>query len=267
MSTGVIQIASLTAYANAFLQGHPICFDMDHSLADICHSITFIECSSADSNDDYFELAKNPNEWFQYLKKQRVERVKLHFVSSFNEELPDRIGAAFVGGGGRWLMETLYGDCSDLWESGWTTTRGARPWKVYYLIVARDWEQFAGSYLSLRGARRRLSNALINVEAFAREQRENYWAESFRKALETLDAPYPLEGSDFVPRGCFSLEAEQLFAAGLRSWVFGGMGSWNDLCFGGKTEEQYVQFSNELYDAMCQSLVVAINSYPSSRKE
>ena len=154
-----------------------------------------------------------------------------------------------------------------MWESGWTTTRGARPWKVYYLIVARDWEQFAGSYLSLRGARRRLSNALINVEAFAREQRENYWAESFRKALETLDAPYPLEGSDFVPRGCFSLEAEQLFAAGLRSWVFGGMGSWNDLCFGGKTEEQYVQFSNELYDAMCQSLVVAINSYPSSRKE
>jgi hypothetical protein len=204
---------------------------------------------------------------FQYLKKQRVTRVKLHYVSTFHEEIPDRIGAAFVGGGGRWLMETLHGEYSDLWESEWTTTRGARPWKVYYLIVARDWDQLVGLNLSLKGARRRLLNTLINVEAFAREEKEKYWVESFRKALKTIDAASPLERSDFLPTGCFSLEAEQLFAAGLRSWVFGGLGSWNDLYFGGKTQEQYVQFSNELYDAMCQSLVVAINSYPSSRKE
>ena len=105
------------------------------------------------------------------------------------------------------------------------------------------------------------------MESFAREQKENYWADRFHKALETLDAASPLEDNDFLPKGCFSLESEQLFAAGLRSWVFGGMGSWNDLFFGGKKEDQYVQFSNELYEAVCQSLVVAINSYPSSRKE
>jgi hypothetical protein len=57
MSTGVIQIASLTAYANAFLQGHPVCFDMDHTLADVCHSITFIEGSSTEPNEEYFEIS------------------------------------------------------------------------------------------------------------------------------------------------------------------------------------------------------------------
>jgi hypothetical protein len=61
------------------------------------------------------------------------------------------------------------------------------------------------------------------------------------------------------PRG-FSESARRLLATAARSWVFGGMGTWNDLTFDGSEEEAYEEVSAELYDAVLGAFVAAANS-------
>ena len=43
------------------------------------------------------------------------------------------------------------------------------------------------------------------------------------------------------------LPAAQLLGAAQSAWVFGGMGSWNDLGFEGEDQALYDRLSEELY--------------------
>ena len=46
-----------------------------------------------------------------------------------------------------------------------------------------------------------------------------------------------------------------------RAWVFGGMGSWNDLVFAARTEEdEYNRLSAKLYLAVLGAFVAAVNA-------
>ena len=56
------------------------------------------------------------------------------------------------------------------------------------------------------------------------------------------------------------LEARQLLGAVLAGWVFGGMGSWNDLGFDGEDQEEYTELSDELFTLLNQAIAVAIDS-------
>ena len=78
----------------------------------------------------------------------------------------------------------------------------------------------------------------------------------------TFESSYNLNETDFIPRNCLSIEAEQLISACFTGWVFGGMGSWNDMAFGREMEEEYHRVSDLLYTAICNAIVAAVNSYP-----
>ncbi len=67
MKTSIVQIAALTPYGNAYLQGQSVSFEFTHSTAKSCKEINFIEWPGADT------LAKNPDEWFDFLKENKVE--------------------------------------------------------------------------------------------------------------------------------------------------------------------------------------------------
>src|SRR4051794_9885463 len=49
-------------------------------------------------------------------------------------------------------------------------------------------------------------------------------------------------------------------ASSVSSWVFGGMGSWNDLSFQGPVREQYGRVSEDLYIAALDAQVAATNA-------
>ncbi|GAB3914442.1 hypothetical protein GCM10011575_44990 [Microlunatus endophyticus] len=50
-------------------------------------------------------------------------------------------------------------------------------------------------------------------------------------------------------------------AAGSRAWVFGGMGSWNDLGFPDEgVEQDYEQLSSTLFAAVLTAITTATNS-------
>jgi hypothetical protein len=56
------------------------------------------------------------------------------------------------------------------------------------------------------------------------------------------------------------LEAKQLLGAVQAAWVFGGMGSWNDLGFDGDDQQEYDKLSIELFLLLNQAICSAINT-------
>jgi hypothetical protein len=102
---------------------------------------------------------------------------------------------------------------------------------------------------------------LTAIRAFAVEQDLADWATEFGAALALRDAtdaelPYPDVFPDSHPP-----EARHVAAMAARAWVFGGMGSWNDLGFEStEVRARYDQLSASLYSAVLRALVDATNT-------
>ena len=112
-------------------------------------------------------------------------------------------------------------------------------------------------------ARERLNEVLENLIAFtSRFEYTQHWAENFKQSKQTLTEFEPVDSDDFIPFRIYSLVARRLLETSFRSWVFGGMGSWNDLAFSGEGQAEYTSLTRELYEAICNSIVSAVNSYP-----
>lgn len=67
----------------------------------------------------------------------------------------------------------------------------------------------------------------------------------------------------YVP-GSLCKSAEAMLDAAQSAWVFGGMGSWNDMGFDGQEQREYESVSEELFNAVNRALCVAVNE--SSKK-
>ena len=71
---------------------------------------------------------------------------------------------------------------------------------------------------------------------------------------------------DIAPKGLLPKSAYQLLTAAQAAWVFGGMGSWNDLGFQGQDQQTYDKLSEELYQLLNAAIVQATNtSYSGGR--
>jgi hypothetical protein len=105
--------------------------------------------------------------------------------------------------------------------------------------------------------------ALEDVEAFARGQRLDEWADWFADArrLGEAEDPQPPYHPDMLPALGFAKPARQLLAMATRAWVFGGMGSWNDLAFATREQEgEYNGVSAKLYSAVRGAFLAAVNA-------
>ena len=55
-------------------------------------------------------------------------------------------------------------------------------------------------------------------------------------------------------------DATSMLKASMSAWVFGGMGSWNDMGFGGATQQEYEKVSEQLFDVLNEAIGVAASS-------
>lgn len=117
----------------------------------------------------------------------------------------------------------------------------------------------------LASARQELAHALRGAIQFASEARLRIWPELLEAAYSQLQSVTPQlsYNPDILPADGYSLEARQLLAAGDAAWVFGGMGSWNDLVFDGALKDQYRRITHELLDAVMNAIVAATNAFES----
>jgi hypothetical protein len=270
MNGEIAQFVALTSHGNAFLSGGYDARDFypANSAFKFCNAVSFVEVKKFIKTRET-EVAEDPNTWFDTLKAGGCRRLHIGHRPSSNPIAPERMLAGFVGGGGTWFAAAAYPERADHWLTRWEVSAPDAPdqriWKVTYGKVASDKRvpQFEAPDLSAR--REELESVLARIESFAREHDIEFFASCFSKALEALasDEPaMPPYYPDLLPPVGYSTEARRILAACAYAWVFGGMGSWNDLGFESVEDQQeYERLSEELYVAVNRGIEKGANSY------
>lgn len=293
------QLVVLTAYGNAAIRGirdpKPLA---DHPAFRGYRWLLFAE--RPDDGGGPKPLFATPEAWFDDLVLRQARRLRIH---RFPTHYPtsDRISAASVGGGGEWIVEVMLpSGKSELWSAGEPAPESIRPSPVSASSSPRGW---LGQLLPSRKTDAReedcltwwlynrvetaaeepapplgeahagFMKALEEIEAFA-EAIAPSWKDDFSRALGALASPTPEAPAfnpkrpryRYAPEGALPLPARQILQAAMAAWVFGGMGSWNDLwCETEKEDREYKRISDTMYAALCDAAVSAANWMPDGK--
>ncbi|MCB0429153.1 MAG: hypothetical protein H6585_00380 [Flavobacteriales bacterium] len=273
MTGNLAQLIALATYGNAYLTtgSLPDDFYPANTTFQFCRSVDFLALRKTFffSKPKETIVAVTPIDWFKMLKKDSCKKIRLYFQYSKDQSFAkDHKLAGLVGGGGTWLIETIFDSYSDYWVGRWEVKDPNAPdhniWKVSYDLIAPH-NRTTDIKVNLDGVKKKISQTLTEIASFASQLENQYWMEQFNKAKEVLSSASPKENyyhKDLIVVGNYSLKAQQvLFAAGC-AWVFGGMGSWNDIGFDNKEDEnRYDELSAQLYDDINQSILAVVNSY------
>jgi hypothetical protein len=276
--TGIIaQIVSLASYGNEYLQSGiiPTHYFPDNPSFKFCNTVDFREPGKQIPADPVAEratetiMADNPVQWFDLLQKNGCKKIRLYFYSSADPgPAADHKLAEMVGGGGTWLIETLFDGFSDYWSNRWTVTQKENPddriWSVNYGRTLVH-QPISNLQVDIWQTHTLLAFALAEITGFALLKGLGEWAEIFQKSIAVLSSLSPGTGyyyQDFLVEKNYSLPARQNLFAASAAWVFGGMGSWNDLYFEPEADNQkYEQVSAKLFAAINQAILATVNSF------
>lgn len=211
-------------------------------------------------------VAEGTAAWYAHLRELGARNIWLVLRGDpAPEDIPRRMLVAFAGGGD-WHLQVDYNDKSEAWHAAWQFVKHPERyedsyWNVTYAgVILENVPQVEKHDLNVVGVR--LRQALVDIEQFARENGEANWAQIFKAAQSELDTGETPRIGDMLPEdGGYSDEARRLLAASSGAWVFGGMGSWNDIVFSGEAGADYDRLSAQLYDAVVAAVVAATNSF------
>ena len=280
MNGEMANLIALTTYGNRYLTGpkgaKPPELLMRNSTFMFTRSIDFLEVKGTRRRPREHRVAKSTGDWFRYLKRAGVRRLRLAAIG-YNDKrpyMPDRVAVAFAG-------------CAN-WAIVTQTKKGTKVWILqdetiedfsYKSKVKRIWEATVRAYssevplrdtpASYEAAETALKDALVDITRFAKSKSSlRYWVPTFKTALAALDkrkTPSFMYWNDMVPKKWLITRARRLISAAQRSWVFGGMCSWNDTNFAyskGPSNREYKRVSNGLYRAMIDAIITATNEPP-----
>lgn len=273
MTGTLAQIIALTAFGNDFLKNGtiPADFNSANTTFEFCNKVDFREFKKRffflKPNETV--IANNPTEWFQYLKSDGCKLLRLYFEYSKDQSFAkDHKLAGLVGGGGNWLIEAIYQNHSNYWSNKWEVTNQNAPdnkvWTVNYGMTVKK-QDISNLQIDNQKIKEKLRQTLAEIADFAYRKDLNNWGEQFDKAKLTLDNLTPESGyyhKDLIPVGKYSLTAKQIIFSAGSAWVFGGMGSWNDLGFGIEEDnETYDRLSEQLYSNIIEAIIAGTNTY------
>lgn len=244
-----------------------------NSAFQFCKSISFVALeTTAAGHTKEVAIAPTPDDWLLRLRQMEARGARLAHAPGPDPTLPDRMAVAFVGGGGSWSLEVLRRDgTTETWLARWEVTDRNAPdrniWSVTYGLMS-VLATAATPRPDLAAVTETLRTALINIHAFSRQHRCDPFTGMFQKALDSLSDPRQSPGyhRDLYVEGTLPDQAVTLLQAAQHAWVFGGMGSWNDMGFGGETQAEYDRVSDGLFGALQDVILAAANSsLPSDR--
>lgn len=203
--------------------------------------------------------------WLVHLREEGYQRLML--VSS-NAPSSSWQSSGFAGGGTPVGVRTIGTMCDTIWRPHWQVHRlpSKVTWDVNY--IAEPYEankQAQHIFQPLTEYIAHLYKILQQMSTFAGQIDQTFWQSHFFDPALVI-----LEGSSTAPKLAFDLpevyseEAYRLLNAVYKSWVFGGMGSWNDdpayTAHAHQLEQEYQQYSAQLYTALLQCAQGAVNS-------
>jgi len=268
MNGPIAQLAALTCYGNAYLSGREIPeFFPSNSTCQFCDRINFVETEPDPDGDGAQEpLALSPDEWIHELPIREVDGIRLVFGARNDPNISDRMSAGFVGGGQVWTMEVIRDDGqSEFWSSDWNVwnqqARKKQIWRVCYRL---DRTQPSEPYKSrnLAVVKTSLRESLSEIQIFSERHTQGAFTKHFSEALMALDDPTADVDyhRDIALAGQLNEEAESLLKASMRAWVFGGMGSWNDMGFDQPIQTEYENVSDRLFDVVHEAIEASVTS-------
>jgi hypothetical protein len=269
MNGPLAQIVALTCHANAFLSGRIVPrFFPDNSTCQFCDRVSFFEISKAIfGKARERSLAATPNDWFECLKKAGAFGVRLSRTPQDKAGISDRMSSGFVGGGGTWAMEALSANGkSSRWLSRWTVWNQNAPerriWHADYGLVSKNTPSISDDQ-DLDIVASCLRSALSQIQAFSEQHECGGFTERLSRAIETLDSLGGIRHGyhrDLIVEGTASNAAAYLLDACQSAWVFGAMGSWNDMSFEGNDQKNYDRVSDQLFKALNETIEAAANA-------
>ena len=258
------QIAALTIAGNHYLGGGSIDdFWPASPVFKFCKYVRFIALGGDDSKRIETPYTDDMPSWLERQKGEGVVALRLVHSPVNAPLINDRYSSAFVGGGGRRVIEALHPQTMDGWEAGWRA--GARDpdrniWEVSYGRIGHGIERRDPPPDGLEGVTAALARSLAEIAAFARTDPDcERFASLFDDGLRALESDAPLAKSQIfkaIAPMLPNVQAQRLLAASEQAWVFGGMGSWNDVGGG----EDYERVSNIAYATIMRAIAAAANS-------
>ena len=264
MNGEIAQMIALTCHGNAALRGEQISpFFPSNSTCQYCDCVKFFEITKTlFRGQREREVAQTPDSWFQYLVKNEASGIRLWRSPHNQTDMPDRMLAGFVGGGGTWTMEVvLPSGFSALWIARWEVWNQDAPnnkiWRATYGHLG-DKERSADAESDLSEISERLLAALRDIRTFSEAQQCDGFTRCFDEAIESLTSSKQSGyHKDLAPEGSIPPVAVGMLDACQSGWVFGGMGSWNDMGFDGDDQVEYERVSEQLFEAIADSLSCA----------
>jgi len=265
MNGELAQIISLVAYGNLFLSGG----NVDLSTNSTFQYVSSVKFARYESNQDKqgVEVASSVSGWFSFLRDIKASRLWNIAFAWQRQDIPEHVAAAFSGGVPTAIQAELPNGF-ELWYPQWKTVgQEKKPWLVEYRSLL-----FPNSHAlpieKMSAVKNKLKQAISQAEKFAKRSDVNAsnWATWFTQSLELLDSSSPIAPfhPDILPISSFSLETRQVLSSAMQSYVFGGMGSWNDMGFQKpEIQSEYERITKELYEAVKSAIVMASNSFES----
>lgn len=272
MKSELAQLVLLTTYYNEYIKNNriPEVFDSINKNFQLKYDIKFKEVRT---NIFYILnkeklISNSAIEWFKYLKSKGCKYLRLYLEDAIDDKSKNNYQlAGFVGGGGNWLIEAVYDNYSNYWTSFWQLSnnkQSSNTWIVKFVLVAKK-QITCNLQIDNKQVKENLNKTLLELEDFAYKQELNYWGEIFNKSKLIINSLTPENNSynnDLLPLNNYSLISKQIFFSASNSWVFGGMGSWNDLIFEkNEDKELYERLSEKLYKSFNEAIISCVNSF------
>lgn len=263
MNGELAQVVALVAHGNAELVGIADASGLEASNTtfNYVRSITF----EVPARRRGVRTVDSVHDWLRAASRWKVDRLSLVRGGGVRP-------VAFANEGGWGMLGHAPGRvCA--WHGSWEVNQAGvdpsdpkpRIWEVDYRAMVEQ-GGVEPAPVDLEARRTELVEALTDARAFASDDAHHLqnFAPWFDEALEMASNAEPMAPyhPDMLPEVGYSLEARRLLAMTTRAWVFGGMGSWNDVGFSdGETNERYRAISERLYRAVIDAVRDAANAF------
>ncbi len=264
MNGELAQAVALTAHARAALAGAPFELDLGSSTFQFVGELAFEgEVRRLLRATRHETIGATPRAWFDHLVRSGCRSLGL-VLGAHAGPLPAHVAVAFAGGGS-WGIVAEREDGRSVWTAHWRVAdlnaADRRIWSVVYRESGRTAP--LAERVETDAASVALASVLADADAFAGGAGLETWRDGFRAAREKLDAdPVTFQyHGDLLPSVGYGRQARRLLSACEHAWVFGGMGSWNDLGFrDADLQGRYETITRTLYTAVLSGIVVATNA-------
>lgn len=269
MNGPIAQIVALACYGNTVLGGRETkTFFPENSTCTFCDKVNFIVVEKSFLGKfKEKEVAKTPDEWFAYLKTHGVLGIRLSHISKNDPNISDRMSAGFIGGGGTWAMEVILPKGrSRYWVARWEVWNQNAPNKRIWRVTYSQFSEVKTTEVKpadLADVTKELEKAIQEIHTFSEKHDCSGFTKWFADALDTIHSKGKnLYGyhKDLALPGILSDEANMILHACQKSWVFGGMGSWNDMGFDGEEQKEYERVSDQHFRVVNKAIIAGANA-------